>query len=144
MPLSSVLYANASAPVTGSTITLDADELAELAEVEDDALIELDDDETVAEVFAPTSPGEAARPAPSFDIDLPDLTPGRAANPFAAAFDAQDAAEETPPPPLAVRNGDYPLADDDTVVGPHRPARADEGTPEIDVNVSDVEVDEAP
>ena len=144
MPLSSVLYANASAPVTGSTITLDADELAELAEVEDDALIELDDDETVAEVFAPTSPGEAARPAPSFDIDLPDLTPGRAANPFAAAFDAQDAAEETPPPPLAVRNGDYPLADDDTVVGPHRPARADEGTPEIDVNVSDVELDEAP
>ncbi len=144
--LTPALQAYAATPLTGTTITLGADELAELAEVEDDALFELDDDETVAEVFAPAAPGEAARPAPSFDIDAQDLTPGRAPNPFAAAFDAQDAAEETPPPPVAVRNGDYPLSDDDTVVGPRRPAMAEEPALEIDVNASDldVEVDETP
>ncbi len=134
---SSPLQVNAGAPVTGSTIQLDADELADLAEVEDDALIELDDDETVAQVFAPAGPGQAARPAPVLDIEAPDLTAGRAPNPFAAAFDAQDAADETPPPPLAS------LTHDDTVVGRRSAVTVDESIPEVDVEASDVQVEEA-
>ncbi len=119
--------------LTGGTITLGADELAELAEVEDDALIELDDDETVAEVFAPTEPGEDARPA--YDIDAVDIT-GRSPNPFAAAFDAQDAAEVTPPPPQLPPSGGYQLSYEST------PVNADAA--EVEVDVRDVQVDEEP
>lgn len=126
----------ADRPLTGGTITLGADELAELAEVEDDALIELDDDETVAEVFAPTAPGENALPA--YDLDVADVT-GRAPNPFAAAFDAQDAAEVTPPPPQLPPSGEYQLGFESTPVGMDRPAEV----AEVEVDVGDVQVEDA-
>lgn len=130
-----------------STITLGADDLAELAEIEDDALIELDDDETIAEVQVANATKAAAAPAPiaSFDIEMPEITAASVQNPFAAAFDAEDAAEQTPPPPMtSTSNGDYASHDDDTVVGPHRDTTPAVALADLEVDTAEIDVGAAP